>query len=67
MLLGFDDMEFSAVSVPALTTIHVFKQEMGEVAVRRALDHIQYQDNVSKMKIQVCTEFTERESVKDIS
>ena len=66
-VIGFDDMEFSAVSVPALTTIHVFKQEMGEVAVRRALDHIQYQDNVSKMKIQVCTEFTERESVKDIS
>lgn len=66
-VIGFDDMEFSAVSVPALTTIHVFRQEMGEVAVRRALDHIQYQDNVSKMKIQVCTEFTERESVKDIS
>lgn len=65
-IVGFDDIGFGAVSTPGLTTIHVFKQEMGEVAVRRALDHIKYSGRNVKMKIQVCTEFVERGSVKQI-
>lgn len=65
-IVGFDDIGFGTVSTPGLTTIHVFKQEMGEVAVRRALDHIKYSGRNVKMKIQVCTEFVERDSVKQI-
>lgn len=65
-IVGFDDIRFGAVSTPGLTTIHVFKQEMGEVAVRRALDHIKYSGRQVKMKIQVGTEFLERGSVINI-
>ena len=66
-IIGFDDMKFGAVSSPRLTTIHVFKHEMGEVAVRRVLDHVKYSGNQVKMKIQVGTKFIERESVKDLN
>ena len=65
-IVGFDDIGFGSVSTPGLTTIRVFKQEMGEVAVRRALDHIKYSGKNVKMKIQVCTEFVERDSVRQI-
>ena len=65
-IVGFDDISFGAVSTPGLTTIRVFKQEMGEVAVRRALDHIRYTGKNVEMKIQVCTEFIERGSVRQI-
>ncbi|CUX35516.1 LacI family DNA-binding transcriptional regulator [Clostridium sp. C105KSO13] len=64
-IVGFDDIHFGAVSGQGLTTIHVFKREMGEVAVRRALDHIKYPGRQIKTKIQVGTEFLERGSVRD--
>lgn len=66
-VIGFDDIPFGAVSYPELTTIHVFKQEMGEVAVRRALDHVRYPGRRGKMKIQICTKFIERGSVKNLN
>lgn len=65
-IVGFDDIRFGTVSTPGLTTVRVFKQEMGEVAVRRALDHIKYSGKDIKMKIQVCTQFIERDSVRQI-
>lgn len=66
-IVGFDDIHLGAVSGQGLTTVHVFKQEMGEVAVRRALDHIKYPGRMVKTKIQVGTEFLERGSVRDIN
>lgn len=66
-IIGFDDIPFSAVSYPELTTIHVFKQDMGEVAVRRALDYIRDPGRKEKMKIQICTKFIERGSVKNLN
>lgn len=65
-IIGFDDLPFGEISSPRLTTIHVFKQEMGEIAVRRLTDHIKLGSKV-KTKIQVCTEFVERESVRDLN
>lgn len=65
-VVGFDDINYGAVSMPGLTTVHVYKQEMGEVAVRRVLDYIKYPVRNTKMKIQVCTDFIERDSVKNI-
>ena len=65
-IVGFDDIRFGAVSTPGLTTIHVHKQEMGEVAVRRALDHIRYSGRQVKMKIQVGTDFLVRGSVRNL-
>lgn len=65
-IIGFDNIPFCEISNPRLTTIHVFKQEMGEIAVRRLLDHIKLDCRV-KAKIQVCTEFVERESVRNLN
>lgn len=65
-IVGFDDLPFCEVSSPRLTTIRVFKQEMGEIAVRRLADHINL-GSKAKAKIQVCTEFVERESVRDLN
>jgi LacI family transcriptional regulator len=36
-VVGFDDMPFCEVMSPRLTTLRVFKQEMGSVAVKRLL------------------------------
>jgi Transcriptional regulators len=64
-LIGFDDLDSSQIATPGLTTIRVFKQEMGQLAVRRLKDVIK-DGNGIKSKIQICTEFIERDSVKDI-
>lgn len=66
-IFGFDDTKFGVVSNPKLTTLHVFKQEMGAVAVRRALDYIKYPGTTVRTKIQVCTDFMERGSVKNLN
>lgn len=64
-VIGFDDMPFCEISSPALTTIRVFKQEMGQMAVRQLVHKIQSDSGV-KTKIQICTEFVERKSVKKL-
>ena len=65
-IVGFDDLPFCSVTIPSLSTIKVFKQEMGRAAVRRLNELIQYGDQF-KTKTQICCEFIERESVKKIS
>lgn len=65
-LIGFDDLTSCEISTPRLTTIRVFKQEMGQLAVRRLHDVIR-DGNGIKSKIQICTEFIERDSVKDLT
>ena len=39
-LIGFDDISFSEVMEPGLTTIRVFTKELGQAAVRRLIDLI---------------------------
>lgn len=65
-IIGFDDLSSSEISTPRLTTIRVFKQEMGQMAVRRLIDVMKHGDTI-KSKIQVGTEFIERDSVKDLT
>ncbi len=65
-LIGFDDLSSCEISTPRLTTIRVFKQEMGQMAVRRLLDVVR-DGNPIKTKTQICTEFIERDSVKDLT
>lgn len=62
-IIGFDDVSYSSISTPPLTTLRVPKQELGRTAVRRLCDIIRDKDSL-KLKIQVCTEFIERDSVK---
>ena len=61
-VVGFDDLPFAAISSPPLTTLRVPKQEIGRAAVRRLRDMIQ-DNNGNRQKVQVCTQFIERESV----
>lgn len=61
-VIGFDDLTFSSISFPPLTTVRVPKHEMGRLAVRRLRDMIQ-DNNDLKVKIQICTQFIERNSV----
>lgn len=65
-IVGFDDLSFSAISSPPLTTLRVPKQEMGRTAVRRLRDIIQDNNDALRLKVQVCTQFIERESVKSL-
>lgn len=65
-LIGFDDLDACEISTPRLTTIRVFKQEMGQLAVRRLRDVIRDSNGI-KSKIQICTEFIERDSVRDMT
>ena len=62
--MGFDDLPFSEIANPPLTTLRVPKQEMGQLAVRRIVEIINQKDGL-KTKIQVCTTFIERESVRE--
>ena len=61
-IIGFDDLPFSSISYPSLSTIKVYKQEMGETAVRRIIEIMKSESDV-KTKIQVCPVFIARESV----
>jgi len=39
-IVGFDDVEMSSHVEPHLTTIRVFKEEMGKIAVQRVVDNL---------------------------
>ena len=64
-VFGFDDLAFSAACVPSLSTVHVYKQEMGCEAVRRLINMMDGNREI-KFKTEVCTSLIERNSVKDI-
>ena len=64
-VIGFDDVAYGMVSDPPLSTMHVYKQELGARAVCELLSMTE-KDNRAKVKIQVCAEFVERGSVKEI-
>lgn len=64
-IIGFDNLSYGEISSPRLTTINVFKQEMGEIAVNRLFDKIKNNSKIAT-KIQVCTEFVIRNSVKEL-
>jgi LacI family transcriptional regulator len=64
-IIGFDDLSFSSISNPPLTTLRVPKQEIGRVAVRRIRDKLLDAED-THLKIQVCTEFIERDSVRTL-
>ena len=65
-IIGFDDLPFSEISYPPLTTLRVPNKEMGRLAVRRLIDMIQNPGEVVVTKTEVCTKFIERQTVKKL-
>lgn len=64
-VVGFDNLPYSAISTPALTTIQVHKQSMGQMAVNHLLSVASGQQDCH-CKLQCCTTFVERESVRTL-
>ena len=60
-MVGFDDMEYSEISTPTLSTIRVFKKELGSLAVKTLLDFDMNSD--AKVKNAVSTKFIVRDSI----
>lgn len=61
-LIGFDDMPFCEMIEPPLTTLRVFKQRMGRIAVRRLIEKIEKSPE-EVIKVEVNNELVERKSV----
>lgn len=63
-IIGLDDMPFCEICDPPITTLRVYKERMGKIAVKRLIERII--DNVEeRVKIEVRTELIERKSVRD--
>lgn len=61
-IVGFDNMPLSSVIEPALSTIHVPKQYMGEAAARRLIESIRYPGQ-PPVKLQISTALIKRQTV----
>ena len=61
-VVGFDDMPDAACMEPALTTVHVPKQYMGQAAVRRLAQIIE-EGQEAPLKLEVSTALVKRKSV----
>lgn len=66
-IVGFDDLPFSEISTPALTTLRVPNREMGKMAVRRVSELIEGIASDAAIKIQVCPKIVYRNTVKNIA
>ena len=60
-IIGFDDMPLCTYTIPTLTTIHVPKQYMGELAVKRLAEIIENPSSCP-VKIEVATQIKKRKS-----
>lgn len=65
-IVGFDDLPFSEISSPGLTTLRVPNREMGKMAVRRATELIEGIAADAVTKTQVCPKIVYRDTVKRI-
>lgn len=61
-IIGFDDVPFCTVIEPSLTTVHVHKHSMGEIAVSRLVKRLT-KPNTPLAKIRLGTELVLRHSV----
>ncbi|MDO4277087.1 MAG: substrate-binding domain-containing protein [Eubacteriales bacterium] len=63
-VVGFDDLPFSEISSPSLTTLRVPNKEMGRMAVRRLAELIEGIGSDAVTKTQVCPRIVYRNTVK---
>lgn len=62
-IVGFDDIPFCTISSPPLTTIRVYKEELGQMAVRK-ISELANHPTQARTILQVCDVLVERSSVK---
>ncbi len=62
-IIGFDDIPFCLMIEPTLTTMKIFKEEIGSIAVKRLIQKIENNDKLI-YKLQIGAELIIRESVK---
>lgn len=64
-IVGFDDIDMAKLSSPPLTTVRVYKEELGSIAVRILLKliHGETDNNTTTL---VPTRFVERQSVRNL-
>ena len=65
-LMGFDDIPYSSISSPALTTIHVQRNIMGKQSVIQLMQLIE-DPRFMPMKTQITGRLVVRSSVKDLT
>lgn len=65
-VIGFDNIQESTIITPELTTVHVEKAKIAELAVLKLLDMIEHGDTV-KMKSFIDTQLVLRHSCKAVS
>jgi len=63
-IIGFDDIPFSSLSNPSMTTVKVYTNIMGKMSVRRLIERINDPDDIS-IKMEIDTKLIERNSVKN--
>jgi DNA-binding LacI/PurR family transcriptional regulator len=64
-VIGFDDIDLAKIATPPLTTVRVYKEELGSIAVRSLLRMIR-NENEQPMTTIVPTKLVERDSVKSL-
>ncbi len=64
-IVGFDDIELSRISAPPLTTLRVYKEEMGSIAVRTLIKIINNEIERPVTTI-IPVKLIERESVRSV-
>ena len=64
-IIGFDNMPFCEISSPPLTTFNVLKEEIGRTAARLLISQSEEQFRLPS-KLEILTDFIERDSVKNI-
>jgi len=64
-IIGFDDIDLAKYSTPSLTTVRVYKEELGSIGVRTLLQMISGENKTPVTTI-VPTRLIERESVKGL-
>ncbi len=65
-IIGFDDMPYCEICDPKMSTVKVYKQYIGEVAVKRLIEKISLEDDINQ-KIEISTKLVERNSVIKIN
>jgi len=50
-IVGFDNIEWAALSTPPLTTVNVPKEEMGSIALKKLIDRIEGRINIATKEV----------------